>query len=403
MAQRGTPDLNRSAILAYLGAQGPASRADLARFLGVSPALVTQLTRELIADGLLNELENSPSQGGRPARMLGVVSNAGRAIGVKLAADHTAFVEVGIDGVVLRSASEPFDASSPLMIGDLTSLLRRFIEGGGNAPILGIGVGVPGSVDDQSEGVVDSTQLGWNQVPLGASLRRALGLPVLVDNNVNALCMAERLFGQGRAHQNFLVVTIGTGVGAGIISDGSVLRGHSGGAGEIGHIPVNPDGPLCQCGNHGCLETYVGERALVAAARKAGIIGPQSGIASLAAEADGGNASAQAIFSEAGHVLGRALAGVINTLDPEVVLLLGEGVSAWDHWSFGFEPALRSALVPSRREVAIAVESWQDDSWAQGAACLVLASPFDAEGVAGEQGELVRARLRNATLTPESR
>ena len=402
MAQRGTPDLNRSAILAYLGAQGPASRADLARFLGVSPALVTQLTRELIADGLLRELENSPSQGGRPARMLGVVSSAGRAIGVKVVADHAAFVEVGIDGVVLRSASEPFDASSHLMITELTALLRRFIDGGSNAPLLGIGVGVPGSVDDQSEGVVDSTQLGWNQVPLGASLRRAFALPVIVDNNVNALSMAERLFGQGRQHQNFLVVTIGTGVGAGIVSDGTVLRGHSGGAGEIGHIPVEADGPLCQCGNRGCLETYVGEQWLVRAAREQGIIGAQSGISSLSAEADRGNTAAQAIFSGAGHVLGRVLAGVINTLDPEIVIILGEGVSAWEHWSFGFEPALRSALVPSRRGVAIAVESWQDDSWAQGAACLILATPFDAEGVAGEQGELVRARLRSATLTPES-
>ena len=138
MAQRGTPDLNRSAILAFLGAQGPASRADLARFLGVSPALVTQLTRELIADGLLRELENSPSQGGRPARMLGVVSSAGRAIGVKLVADHAAFVEVGIDGVVIRSASEPFDASSNLMITELTALLRRFIDGGSNAPLPGV-------------------------------------------------------------------------------------------------------------------------------------------------------------------------------------------------------------------------------------------------------------------------
>ncbi|MES2169767.1 MAG: ROK family transcriptional regulator [Actinomycetota bacterium] len=405
MAPRTAPrtDVNRSAILAFLGAQGPASRADLARGLNVSPALITQLSRELISDGLLRELEHSPSQGGRPARMLGLVSTAGRAIGVKVVSDHAAFVEVGIDGVVVRSASEPFDASAAVAIADLTGLLQRFIAGGSNSPILGVGVGVPGTVDRQGDGTVDSTQLGWNQVPLGAALKRALNLPVLIDNNVNALTMAERLFGQGRQHQDFLVVTIGTGVGAGIVSDGAVLRGHSGGAGEIGHIPVDQNGPLCQCGNHGCLETYVGEEALVRAARSAGIIGANAGISSLRTEADAGNAEAQAIFSAAGHILGRTLAGVVNTLDPEILIVLGEGVSAWSHWSFGFEPALRSSLVPSRRGIPVAVETWQDDSWAQGAACLVLATPFDADGVAGDQGQLVRARLRDATLTPDSR
>jgi predicted NBD/HSP70 family sugar kinase len=245
-------DMNRSAILARLGAHGPASRADLARMLDVSPALMTSLTKDLLADGLLIELEQAPSQGGRPARMLGIASSAGRAIGAKVVADHVAFVEVGIDGMVTRSASEPFNASASTMLADLTALLRRFIAGGPNQPLLGIGVGVPGSVDSQGNGVVDSAQLGWSQVPLGATLRRELKLPVLVENNVNALAVAERLYGLGRQHESFLVITIGTGVGAGIVVDGIVLRGAAGGAGEVGHIPVAEDGPLCSCGNTGC-------------------------------------------------------------------------------------------------------------------------------------------------------
>src|SRR5690349_17333024 len=174
-------DVNRSAILAHLGAQGPASRADLARALAVSPALMTQLTKDLLADGLLVELEQAPSQGGRPARMLGLAASAGRAIGVKVVADHVAFVEVGLDGEVLRSASEPFDATATTLLADLTMLLERFIAGGGATRVLGVGVGVPGSVDRQGNGVVDSTQLGWNQVPLGETLRRGLGLPVIVE------------------------------------------------------------------------------------------------------------------------------------------------------------------------------------------------------------------------------
>ena len=386
-------DVNRSAILAHLGAQGPASRAELARALGVSPALMTQLTKDLLADALLVELETSPSQGGRPARMLGLVASGGRAIGVKVVADHVAFVEVGIDGSVTRSASEPFDASASTILADLTLLLDRFIAGGNDTRLLGIGVGVPGMVDRQGNGIVDAPNLGWNQVPLGATLRRELGLPVLVENNVNALAMAERLYGVGRRHESFLVVTIGTGVGAGIVVDGVVLRGFAGGAGEIGHLPVLDDGPLCPCGNHGCLEAVIGEAALVRTARDRGIIGEGAGVAALRAAADAGEPAAMTVFSEAGHLLGRSLAGIVHTLDPEIVILLGEGTAAWPHWAFGFEPAFRSALLPSRRGVGVVVESWQDESWAQGAASLVLATPFDSDGLAGEQGRLVRERL----------
>ena len=395
-------DVNRSAILAQLGAHGPASRADLARVLDVSPALMTQLTRDLLADGLLQELEQAPSQGGRPARMLGIVSTAGHAIGVKVVLDHVAFVEVGIDGAVLRSASEPFDASSSTFLAELTVLLRRFIAGGTSTPVLGIGIGVPGSVDNQGSGLVDSAQLGWSQVPLGATLQRELDLPVLVENNVNALAMAERLYGVGRRHDNFLVVTIGTGVGAGIVVDGAVLRGSSGGAGEVGHIPVTEDGPVCSCGNRGCLEAYIGEAALLRSARTAGILGAEGGMTALGAAADAGNTAATAIFGQAGHRLGRALAGVVHTLDPEIIIVLGEGTSAWKHWSFAFELALRSALMPSRRQVAVAVENWQDESWAQGAAALVLATPFDSDGLAGDQGRLVRARLVEQSAPQEA-
>jgi predicted NBD/HSP70 family sugar kinase len=386
-------DINRSAILAHLGAQGPASRADLARMLGVSPAQVTQLSRELIADGLVQELENSPSQGGRPGRLLGVVSTAIRAIGVKVVVDHVAFVEVGVDGAVTRSGAEPFDALSNMAITNLIAILRRFIDGGSDTPLLGIGVGIPGTVNEQDAGVVDSTQLGWNQVPLGAALRQAFALPVVIDNNVNALSMAERLFGLGRNYQNFLVVTVGTGVGGGIVAGGAVLRGSAGGAGDLGHIPVSADGPVCQCGNRGCLEAFIGEQTLVREAREQNIIGEHAGIQALKKAADSGDEAAQKIFGQAGEYLGRALAGTVNILDPEVVVLLGEGAAAWSHWSYGFEPAFRGSLVPGKRGVSVVLEPWQDDGWAQGAAALVLATSFDTEGIAGEQGRLVRERL----------
>lgn len=386
-------DVHRTAILAHLGAHGAASRADLARALDVSPALVTQLTRDLLADGLLEELEQASSNGGRPARMLGLVSQDLTAVGVKVAPDHVALVEVGIDGTVRRSETSPFDAVSPLATSALVELVRTFVDAEGAGSILGVGVGLPGTVAERGIGIVDSTQLSWNQVPLGELLRRALDLPVVVENNVNALSVAEQLFGQGRSFRNVLVVTIGNGVGAGLVSDGAMVRGRAGGAGDLGHVPVREDGPLCQCGNRGCLEAIIGQAALVNDARSIRLVGADEGIDELRALADAGNADAREIFAHAGHQLGRALAGAVNLLDPEIVVLLGEGVEAWNHWAASFDRALRSALVPGKRGTPVVVERWQDDRWAQGAAALVLATPFDARGVAGDQGRLVRERL----------
>jgi predicted NBD/HSP70 family sugar kinase len=367
--------------------------------LGIAPPVITQLVRELIDDGLVVELENSPSQGGRPARLLGLVSSAGHAIGVKVAPDHASFVEVSLDGTVVRATDVPFDASAVMGVSQLTESLLQFVAES-SVPLLGVGVGLPGTVDQQDGGIVDSTQLNWNQVPLGPVLRRALHLPVIIDNNVNALSIAERLFGQGRSYKDFLVVTIGTGIGAGIVSDGVVFRGHSGGAGDIGHMPFDQTGPVCQCGNRGCLEAFIGEAQLVNLAHEAGVLSPNvTEIAALVSLADSGDAAARTIFEHAGRRLGQAVAGVVNILDPEIVFLLGEGLGAWPHWARGFEPSLRSGLVPGKRGVPISAESWADDKWAQGAACLVLATPFDASGIAGDQGDLVRTRLRNNALS----
>lgn len=402
MGSSAAADTTRSAVLTFIGGHGPTSRADLARHLGLSPALITQVTKGLLTDGLITELETSPSRGGRPARLLGLVADAGGAIGVKVVVDHVTMVEVGIDGSVVRSATEPFDSFDPDATDHLVDLLRVFISGSVSTRLLGIGTATPGSVDDQAVGTIESTQLGWHHMPLGQVLREAFDLPVLVDNNVNALATAETLYGQARGREDVLVVTIGTGVGAGIIANGRVLRGQGGGAGEIGHIPVVEDGPLCQCGNRGCLEAIVGEQALVTEARRRGALSASEGVGALQSRADAGSGEAQAVFADAGHLLGRALAGVVNTLDPEVLIIMGEGAAAWSHWMYGFEPAFRSCLVPAKQGIPVAIETWQDDRWAQGAACLVLSTPFDAEGRSGDQGRWVRERLATPVSTNES-
>jgi predicted NBD/HSP70 family sugar kinase len=390
-----SPDLNRAAILALVGRSGSLSRSEIAQRLDLSPATVTQLTKELIAHGALKELASAPSRGGRPAQLLGLAGSARHALGVKVAFDHLAVADVELDGTVREVSLHDFDPESPDALGDLTDTITAVINNfdGGTDLLLGVGLGVPAGVDDQAEGVVNADIMGWRELPLGRRLRANLGLPVLVDNDVNALAAAELLYGRGQQHRHVLIITIGIGVGAAIIANGTVYRGAHGDAGEFGHTPVDADGPVCVCGNRGCLEAIIGDRALVAAAHREGVLTPNQDIADLHAAADQGNGAAQAIFRDAGEILGRATASLVNVVDPETVVVFGEGTTAWQHWRPGFDPTLRAHLVPVRKHTPVEIDRWDDRTWTQGAAALILGTPFDTTGVTGEQGRLVRARL----------
>ena len=387
-------DLVPAAVLAVLGSRGPSSRSEIARLLQVSPATVTQATKGLIARGLVAELEDEPSRGGRPARLLGLVREAASAIGVKVTADHVATVKVGLEGSVQAYATTPFNPTAPDALDRLTAILKAAVSAH-EGDLLGIGIGVPGSVDSQGSGVVSAPTLGWSELPIGAYLRDALEVPVLLDNDVNTLAAAERLYGVGRNTASYLAVTIGRGIGCGIVVDGTIHRGVGGGAGEIGHIPMVDDGPACVCGAVGCLEALIGEAALLRDAVTSGVIADGAGIAALAEAADAGTDAAVALFDRAGTLLGRAIAGVVHTIDPSLLVLQGEGVTAWRHWQPAFDASFRRHLMPARRSLRYQVNPWSEEQWTLGAASLVLAAPFDSTDATGHQGRLVRARLQD--------
>jgi len=343
----------------------------------------------LIARGLVAELDTTPSQGGRPARLLGLVRSAGTAVGVKIAPDHIGVVQVELDGTVGSPIQRDFDPGRPDALDRLAHLLAAEIDTM-SGPLLGVGVGVPGAVDAQDSGIVQAPTLGWSDALLGQMLRSRLGLPVLVENDVNTLAIADRLYGAGQLHSTYIVVTIGKGIGCGVVIDGSVFRGAFGGAGEIGHVPVvYSGGELCGCGSHGCLEAYVGDDALVRIAIGAGVLRKGK------TAARGGDQAAADIYRDAAETLGAALSGVVHTVDPEVIILSGEGIEAWPFWAPGFEAVFRRNLLPRWRSTPFLVESWDESKWLLGAACLVLATPFDTIGIGGVQGRLVRDRLQS--------
>lgn len=386
-------DLTQTAVLALLGRAGPLSRADVARELDISPPTVTQVMKRLLDQGVVQELEHAPSRGGRRGQLIGLLGTAARAVGVKVAAEHLAIVEARIDGTVMTAHTIPFDPIATDAPGRLAATLRPFLDEQNPVPLLGLGVGVPGVVDSPDSGQVHAPVLGWVDVPLGRHLRGALGLPVLIENDVNAVAAAEQLFGRGRTHRDFLVVTIGRGIGLALVTGGSLYRGAHGGAGEFGHFPADPAGPICGCGNRGCLEAIIGTAGLVARAREGRLLRRTQGIERLQELADRGNARAQAVYADAATQLARAVAALLTVVDPEIVIILGEGTAAWRHWNQPFRHALQVASPPLARNIAVEVESWDDSMWAQGAAALMLATPFDLAGLAGRQAPQVLARF----------
>jgi predicted NBD/HSP70 family sugar kinase len=386
-------DVNRVAVLSLLGRHGPLSRADIARRLGLSPATVTTVTRSLIEAGVIRKVDEASPRGGRPGELLAVVGSAAVAIGVKVASGRVTGVRADLDGTVQETFSAPFAETGANPFDALAQLLAPHLSAADAGRLLGVGLGVPGFVDSRT-GLVEAPLLGWRHMPLGDYLTRLLGVPVLVDNDVNTLAAYEHLYGIGRAYEDFLTITLGRGLGAAIVCDGDLRRGGHGAAGELGHLPVDDQGPPCHCGKRGCLETYVSDAALLDQARRAGVVGERAVPADLLAAADAGHVTAREIYRHAGSRLGTVVAGVAAVLDPQAILISGEGSLAWPHLSDGFLDAFhRGTFPPLADGVAVHVDPWDDTKWALGAAALVLRAPFTAALTADGQVNAIRARL----------
>jgi glucokinase len=190
----------------------------------------------------------------------------------------------------------------------------------------GIGVGLPGPVDPERGLVLSLTNIpGWKDFPLVDFLKRSLSVPVSIENDANAMALAEARKGAARGFSHVLCLTLGTGVGGGLIMDGRIYRGPMFMGGEVGHIPVVPDGPSCECGGRGCLELYVGNRAILARARR--LFGRPVALEDLSVMARKGHGRARKIWQDVGARIGFAMAGVVNVFNPQVIVI-GGGVSS---------------------------------------------------------------------------
>lgn len=373
---------NLGAIVRELHLRGPQSRSELVARTGLTRTAIRALIGELVAGGLVVEEPGAPvGAPGRPSprvrpRQAGVI-----VLAVMIAVDSLAAALVGVGGAPLARVRIPRPRghlSVDDIVGDVTELVSR-LPGfeARRESIIGIGVAMAGLVRRTDGTVSSAPNLGWQDAPLGERLATTLALdvPIHVANEADVAAVAELRRGAARGADDLLLIWGEVGVGGGIVVDGSPLTGVAGFAGEVGHLPLNPEGATCGCGSVGCWETEIGERSLLRRAGRSEDAGPE-GVEAVLRDAHAGDARALEALAHVGRWLGIGLAGLVNVLNPRVVVLGGLFARAYPFIEAPIEAALDArALRGPRSLVRIAPATLDIDAPLVGAAELAL-EPF---------------------------
>ncbi len=313
---------NRRAITSLLAGGGPMSRADLVRGTGLSRTTVSSLVGELIAAGHVVETDRGrPHKGGsgRPPLLVALATPGGGVAGVDLGHRHVRVAVADRRGAVLAEETEAVDVDEdgPAAIERAARMVRSLATGDLDA----VGMCVPGPLDRRSARVGTGILPGWREISPADELHRRLGVPVHADNDANLGALAEHGHGAARGVADVVYVKVASGVGAGLLLSGRLHRGATGTAGELGHVQVDEDGPVCRCGNRGCLETLVAAPRLLATLQPA--YDEELTVERALALEAGGDAAVRRVLSDAGRAVGRALADLCNNLNPALVVLGG--------------------------------------------------------------------------------
>ncbi len=374
----------RRTLLAAIRKNSPIARIDLAEATGISRATVTTVTAELLRAGLIAEVadESDKSGRGRPRVDLKIDGAAHFIAGVKVANRSLSLVLIDFEGNQLAEVDYPLgrqtfapDGLATALHDGLTALMGTV--GKGISDLSGVGIGIAGIVDVHSGLVHWSPSLSERNVRLQARIENALGVPVFLDNDANLVAMAEKQFGVGRTAKDFIVVTIESGVGMGIVINNEIYRGTRGCGAEFGHTKVQLDGALCRCGQRGCLEAYVADYALLREAQflndGAGDASSEQQIEQLLTRAQQGDALASNIVNRAGRMFAMGLANIVNIFDPELIILAGERMQ-FDHlYAEEVLDSIKSSIVQvDQSPPEVVIHKWDDLMWAKGAAGYAL-------------------------------
>ncbi|MFI1097627.1 ROK family protein [Streptomyces sp. NPDC020917] len=304
---------------------GSLTQAEIARSTGLSAATVSNIVRELRDNGTVQVTPTS--SGGRRARSVALSGDAGIVVGVDFGHSHLRVAVGNLAHQVLAEQSEPIDVDASASEGfdRAEQLVGRLVESTGISPekVLGVGLGVPGPIDVET-GALGSTAIlpGWIGVNPRQEMSDRLGVPVQVDNDANLGALGELVWGGGRGVKDLAYIKVASGVGAGLVIDGRIYRGPGGTAGEIGHITLDESGPVCRCGNRGCLETFTAARYVLELLRGShgeGLTIPR--MVQLGREGDPG---CRRVIGDVGRHIGMGVASLCNLLNPSRIVLGGD-------------------------------------------------------------------------------
>ena len=381
-------EINRTSILNLIRDQELISRAEIAKILGLTPATVSSAVNDLVRRGIVKESGMGDSSGGRKPVLLGLEENRMYFIGVDIHKDGVKAAIVNIKGKILYSVERAFRGILDDLQGHVNATIRevRAISHLDSSKLYGIGIGMHGVVDIDNEITVFVPAMALRNVVIKPYVEREQKLPVIIDNDSNAMAIGERQFGNARGLENFVFVNAGKGIGAGIVLNGEIFYGKNFTAGEVGHIHVSDNGLKCVCGRYGCLDTVASERSMVNDFKNK----LQSGIPSIVVElvdnnlervnldviiqaARMGDAYATNALERAGHYIGIAMSYVINILSPESIVFGGSMSLAGDYILGPFiEAATKASMVESIEGVTIVPSATGENAGVIGAATMVI-------------------------------
>lgn len=366
-------EANRSRVLDTIKQFGAITQVEVADATGLSPATVSIIVNELVSAGVLTTTQVTRS--GRRATRVALSSGLGLVAGLHFSTRSLRVVLCDPEGTVVADQRMPLgsDHRADTSLDQAAELLADLLSdlGAARDELQGVGLAICAPYDPATDMLsVPGLLRGWDEVRVAESMGRRVGKPVVVDNDANLAMLAEARFGVARGATSAVFVSIGHGIGAGILSNGQILRGHAGLAGEIGHIQVADNGQLCKCGNRGCLEVMVNSSAITAALR--GVVGPIA-LRDVILMARQGDIGATRVIADAGRHIGFAIAALCNVVSPEITVVGGELAAAGGILTVPVEAALeRHSLHNPLTPLHVEVSALGTDAAVLGAAAFAV-------------------------------
>ena len=371
-------DINRQIVLNYVREREPISRAEIARETALQRSTISAIVEALKTEGLIEEVGEGESTGGRRPTMLKLRAVGPIALGVSLTPTCTTIATSDLAGRVIDQ--EEFPTDSDRTLNQVISVLREFTARY-KGSIEGVGVSLPGLVDPSTGNALYIPYFLWRDLPVSEMIAKAVGVPVVIDNDANAVALAELWFGRPEIHdaRDFILVLVAEGVGTGIIFDGQVYRGQRGAAGEFGHMVIGRGAPVpCSCGSDDCWEAFSSERAAIGRYLKLSGTSSKITFVEVVDRALAGEGNAKEALVETARNLGVGISNLIIGFSPEAVVVGGEIARAWDLIESALTETIGNSVRRGLPSARILPSTLGEKPTLRGALSLVLASKFAA-------------------------